>query len=161
MTTRKRTKKESQPKPDPKLDLESLYKLYPRKEGKTVGMKKVQAQIKTEADFKDLQTAIRRFVAHLRAKGTGPEYIPHFKTFMTSWRDWLDPEAGKVTLHERSQPSVVTYTDHQETEWGDPARVRAILDRAMAGKSSLSHGSSETQEGLVSDMEETGPDDCD
>lgn len=142
------------------FDLERLYQLYPRKMGKTVGMKKAKAQVKTLKDYDDLESAIKRFAAYLRAKGTEPQYIPYFQTFMTSWRDWLDPDAGRVTLTQAPQPAAPKIEEESWAE-ADPKRVREILDMAMRGKSSYAHGRAETQEGLADDLEKTGSDDCD
>lgn len=153
-----------------KFDLERLYQLYPRKIGKTVGMKKAVRDVKSEQDYADLEAAIRRFTAHLRASGTEPQYIPYFQTFMTSWRDWLDPETGQVKLSQAPQPPIlknvydlVGALSEQEEEWGDPKRVREILDKAMRRKSVYVgvDGKTESQEGLAGDLEEAGPDDCD
>jgi len=79
-----------------KPDLEALYKSYPRKQGKAKGLGILKASIKTEKAYSDYQKAQARFIAHLEASGTEAEFVPHFKTFAGSWRDWLDPDAGTV-----------------------------------------------------------------
>lgn len=131
--------------------------------GKTQGMKKAQREIKNLQDYEGLKQAITRFAAYLRSKGTEPEFIPYFSTFMSSWRDWLETETGQVKLAQQapippSQPPV-----EEEDAWSqaDPKRVREILDRAMHGKSSYSYERFEAQEGLVGDLEEAGSDDSD
>lgn len=81
-----------------KFDFEILYEKYPRKLGKQKGIDKCKAQIKCEQDYLELSTAIDRYLNYLRAQGTEAKYIKHFDTFMTTWRDWLDPGAGAVPI---------------------------------------------------------------
>lgn len=84
-----------------KFDLELLYQKYPRKQGKSLGLKKAKTQIKTQADFDALSSAIDAFCRHHKKLETQPEYIPYFSTFMASWKDWLEPETGKITPIEK------------------------------------------------------------
>lgn len=76
------------------FDFESLYQKYPRKIGKSKGLQICEKQIRTGGDFELLSTAIDRYVDCLATQGTEEKFIKHFSSFMTSWRDWLDPEAG-------------------------------------------------------------------
>lgn len=75
-------------------DLESVYQLYPRKEGKSDGLRIARAQIKTLAELADLRKAIERYTAKLKVDGTDKKYIKHFGTFMAKWRDCLEPDYG-------------------------------------------------------------------
>lgn len=81
----------------PEFDFESLYRKYPRKEGKQGGIKQCEAQIHTQADFEGLSQAIDRYAAHCRKND---QIVKHFSSFLGSkrtgypWRDWLDPETG-------------------------------------------------------------------
>jgi hypothetical protein len=79
-----------------RFDFESLYKKYPRKEGKADGLKRCKAQIKTPEAFAELSQAIDKYKSHVHSKGLEEKYIKHFSTFMNSWRDWLDPETGSA-----------------------------------------------------------------
>jgi hypothetical protein len=76
------------------FDFEVLYQKYPRKIGKSEGIKRCKAQIKTETDYQDLSLAIDRYSSYLRQQGTEAKHIKHFSSFMSVWRDWLDPETG-------------------------------------------------------------------
>lgn len=80
--------------PRQRIDFDSLYKEYPRKEGKSRGMMICKAQVKTQEDFLLLKQAIFRYRAHIQKTATDPRFIKHFSSFMTSWRDWLDPATG-------------------------------------------------------------------
>lgn len=80
------------------FNFEDLYKKYPRKEGKSRGMKICKAQIRSPEDYAALQKAIDRYAAHCIAKVSDPKFIQLFSTFMGSWRDWLDPATGTVSV---------------------------------------------------------------
>lgn len=82
-------------------DLEAVYKLYPRKKGKEKGFEKLKAQIKTKQDLEDITKAILRYKEELAKEGTLPRFMLHFSTFMTSWRDCLDPEYGTAEKLEK------------------------------------------------------------
>lgn len=77
------------------FDFEIFYQKYPRKLGKQSGINKCKAQIKTQADYDNLSLAIDRYLKYISEKQIEPQYIKHFSTFMTSWRDWLDPQVGQ------------------------------------------------------------------
>lgn len=79
------------------LDFASLYQQYPRKIGKQAGIEKCKKTIKTREDFAALALAVRRYAAHCQREGTEPKFIKHFSSFMNSWRDWCEPDAGTTT----------------------------------------------------------------
>lgn len=80
------------------FDLESVYQKYPRKLGKQKGFEKLKRDVKTEADYQALDQAVTRFVKHHEEKQTEAQFIPHFSTWVSSWRDWLDPEIGTASV---------------------------------------------------------------
>jgi hypothetical protein len=80
-------------KPIVGFDLEALYKMYPRKEGKTRGLAKLHAQIKTQEDYDQLKQAIHNYTSGLIS--TEKEFIKHFSTFANCWRDYLEAEPTK------------------------------------------------------------------
>lgn len=88
-------KEEEKEKQNFDSSFEILYQRYPRKIGKAEGIKRCKRDVKNQADFDALELAISHFVAYHRGKQTEEQYIPHFSTFMSSWRDWCDPETGK------------------------------------------------------------------
>jgi hypothetical protein len=123
----------------PRFDFESIYKLYPRKQGKLSGIKKCKSQIKTQTDYEDLQKAVQAFLKYHQRSSTLPEFIPYFSTFMSSWQEWLLPETGLVKLSPTVE-STAEYMDRMERKRkaeeeeqieSDPARVRAIIDKAL------------------------------
>lgn len=90
----------AQPTAENNFDFEGIYEGYPRKVGKQKGILSCRSQIKTKEDFDLLARAVSRYREHLKREGTAPKYIKHFSTFMASWRDWLDPDAGVAESFE-------------------------------------------------------------
>lgn len=80
--------------PKPAFDIEAAYALYPRKIGKTPGIRRLKKEIKTKADYDDLMAAVARFVEFI--KGRDPQYIPYFSTWANQWRDWINPDPAQL-----------------------------------------------------------------
>lgn len=99
------------------FDFDALYKKYPRKEGKSRGMAACKTQIKTQSDFDLLSKAIDRYSEFVKTKLSDAKYIKHFSTFMTTWRDWLDPATGTVEKTALEAP---------EPEWIRQARLEEL-----------------------------------
>lgn len=88
------------------FDFDALYQKYPRKLGKSKGLEKCKAQVKTQEDFDQLSLAIEKYARLCRE--TESRFIKHFDTFMTSWKDVLDPDYGTVEAkYEKKQTMMV------------------------------------------------------
>lgn len=103
-----------------KPDLEPIYARYPRKEGKSRGLTILKASIKTPADAMDADRALTNFLAHLKRSKVESEFIPHFKTWAGSWRDWLDPNAGTVDagMRKKTTLEILEEMDRAEQDAG-------------------------------------------
>lgn len=77
-------------------DLEIIYKSYPLKKGKHKGFEKARREITSARELDDLRFAVNAYKADVERNKTKPEYIKHFSTFMSEWKDWLDPETGSA-----------------------------------------------------------------
>lgn len=75
-------------------NFDAIYQRYPRKVGKSSGLKKFISQIKTKKDFDKISIALENFLNHHKRIGTAAQFIPHFSTFMNNWQDCLDPDYG-------------------------------------------------------------------
>lgn len=87
--------------------LENIAKIYqehyPLKKGKSAGIKKLATEIKSADDLNVLTKAINNYKKSI----TDPKFIKHFDRFAEEWRDWLDPQAGKLQLVKtQSDPGV-------------------------------------------------------
>ena len=67
---------------------------YPRKIGKTLGIKKLLKEIKNETDLIDLNAAIQNYKKLCISNQTEPQFIKHFSTFASCWRDYLEVETS-------------------------------------------------------------------
>lgn len=76
-----------------KFDFESIYKEYPRKEGKTAGIRWLQSHVKTQKAYEDLTLAVDRYRRHCAAARTESQFIPHFSTWVKRYPDWVTDEA--------------------------------------------------------------------
>lgn len=78
-------------------EITELYKEYPRHEGKSKGVQKLSATIKTAEDMEEFRTAFYNYLE--QCAGVEIQFIKHFSTFANSWRDYLE-----IKRHQ-SQPS--------------------------------------------------------
>jgi hypothetical protein len=76
--------------------LETLYSGYPCKKGKSPGFKKLASDLKAGASPADMTAARDKFIAHHKTVGTAAGFVPQFKTWANSWRDWLADDAGQA-----------------------------------------------------------------
>lgn len=91
-------------------EIESLYQLYPRKEGKSAGLKKLQSIITDVETFERVKTAILRYASHVQKNKTEPKFIKHFSTWVNHWTDWDDPNAGTASV------STKRYENERDTD---------------------------------------------
>jgi hypothetical protein len=106
-----KTNEESQPKPtrrkkfipESKFDLEMLYKAYPRKQGKTKGLKRLSREITTQTDFENFQLAVSNY--NRETLSVENQYKKHFSSFVSEWRDWITPEPDQFFSQINTQPT--------------------------------------------------------
>lgn len=79
-------------------EITDLYKDYPRHEGKSKGVKKLVATIKTDQDMDDLRSAFYNYLD--QCAGVEIQFIKHFSTFANSWRDYLE-----IKQHQTQPPT--------------------------------------------------------
>lgn len=78
---------ETSPVRQPGFDLLAVYRAYPRHEGKTKGLARLKAQIKTQADYDALVLAAERYRNSQKVR---EGFVKHFDTFANCWRDYLE-----------------------------------------------------------------------
>jgi hypothetical protein len=79
-----------------------VYALYPRKEGKTPGLKKLRPQLKTAADGEAAKIAVKNYAASVAHREIG--HVKLFSSWVSEWQDWISPEPSHAAA--RASPSV-------------------------------------------------------
>ena len=81
----------------PVFDFDKIYDLYPKKVGRSEGLKRCKSKIKTQKAYDRILIAVGNYSKI--TEGTNQRYIKHFSSFMSNWEDYLEiePEA----IHSR------------------------------------------------------------
>ena len=104
------------------FDFEKVYEGYPRKEGKTDGMKKCHSDIKSQIEYEDLIKAVAKYAKTCREERREKKYIKQFSTFMSTWRDWIPKIEEKKELPKPDPWLEPRALDPQEIQ-GPPVNV--------------------------------------
>jgi hypothetical protein len=129
-----------------RFDFEKIYQAYPRKEGKKLGIEICVGQIKTQEDYEKLLGAVQRYSAHLKGAGTEPQLVKHFSSFMSSWTDWAEPNAGTVQLRDAPRMYYDQRPPEPEIPYSKPdpesqAKIKAAIDLCSRPMPSVEEGS--------------------
>lgn len=89
-------KKEPAPKKELVAVLHSVYEKYPRKLGKSTGMKRLEKELTTMVELELFQTAVQNYVNECEINKTETKFIKHFSTFSNCWRDYVDAPSQKA-----------------------------------------------------------------
>ena len=108
--------------PIPRFDLEAIYSRYPRKVGKTNGMKRLRASVKSQADYEELGRALTAYLAHVAGKDK--QYIRQFDTWCTTWRDWLEPDCGDTGARPKPSGSAAALEHLRRQAEAEQARTK-------------------------------------
>jgi hypothetical protein len=73
----------------------AVYDRYPKKKGKSDGIKRLVADFKKGFTPEQAHAALDRTIAELKTAGTPKEYIPYFSTWTSTWHDALDDDHGQ------------------------------------------------------------------
>lgn len=74
------------------FDFDGLYGLFPRKEGKAVGMARLKKRITSKEDFDKFAASVRRYASLVKSEGRKREHILMWSSFVGSdgAERWLD-----------------------------------------------------------------------
>jgi hypothetical protein len=78
------------------FDLESIYQTFPRKEGKSKGLKFLTTDLKNDIEVEQCKQASQNYA---KAKqGVEIKFIKLFQTWVSEWRDWVEwsPQANSA-----------------------------------------------------------------
>lgn len=89
-------------------EFERLWRIYPRKEGKTTALKGYIEHRRVGVPFEEIARGLKRYVEKLRADCTEPRFIKAGSTFFgpaAAWKDFLDgPPGGFGGMAEPQDP---------------------------------------------------------
>jgi hypothetical protein len=72
------------------FDFDSLWTLYPKKMGRADALKHFKAQVKTEKEYQDIQSALKKYIEYVERERTEFKFILHGSTwFNKRWVDWI------------------------------------------------------------------------
>lgn len=95
------------------FDFEAIYSLYPRKLGKTIGIKRLKMKIKTKEKYDLLKNAAINFKNICEANGVDEKFIPHFATWTSKWEDYIPiNEAGGIKQESLSLDEITKLIDN-------------------------------------------------
>lgn len=69
------------------FDFEALWSKYPEKDGKKDALRHFIATVKTDQDWKDINTALEKYLACDKVK---KGFIKNGSTWFNNWRDWIN-----------------------------------------------------------------------
>ena len=76
-----------------KSDFEPIYKLYPRRLGKSTGISRLCKTIRTQSAFDNFRSAVINYAEYCKIHQLEEKYIMHFSTFANKrWLDFVDRE---------------------------------------------------------------------
>ena len=73
-----------------KPDCDSLWNLYPNKDGKKKALIYMKSSIKSEQDYNDCIKAIKNYKDKIEVEKIEPKYIKNGSTFFNNWQDYVD-----------------------------------------------------------------------
>ena len=120
--------------PVPRFDFESLYAIYPRKEGKKPGLTKLEKDVRTQADYDLLASTVRGYIAREQSKGTELKFYKHWGTFANQWRGISEElEAERTSVRNTPTLPIFRKTADIPSNWAEfynlPAREDGYLSR--------------------------------
>lgn len=72
------------------LIFEQVYSLYPRKEGRSRGLRVFRREVRSQESLNALCQAIENYNLNIKRQKIEKQFIKHFSTFMNEWKDWID-----------------------------------------------------------------------
>jgi hypothetical protein len=79
------------------FDLAGLFELFPRRQKRGEALTRLAGLVSDYETFEAIRQAILNYRAHVEREQTPFRYQLSFPTFLSEWRDWLDPDNGTST----------------------------------------------------------------
>lgn len=103
----------------PALDHESVYQDYPRKEGKSRGLRICKREVRTPSDLDHLRAAVRNYASSVATQDT--QFIKRFDSFMGEWQDWIVAAPARTVRRttQREHGQGISIEDTFSGRWRD------------------------------------------
>lgn len=90
---------------------EELWKIYPKKRGKTNAFKAYEKAIKSGVKHEDIERGIKAYIQHIQVTNTDPMYIKHGSTYFKQecWNDEYGGENGTSAKYTAKANGVDTF----------------------------------------------------
>ncbi len=99
-------------------DIEELYKIYPRKQGKKRGVSKLVSHFKKKPDdYERVKISIQNYAHYIALNKIEMQFTKHFDSFVSEWEDWQSKE--NVEDHKSSSSSI------------DQNKIKALLAQGI------------------------------
>ena len=69
---------------------ESLWTLYPKKDGKKAALRHFMASVKNPGALERVEKAVDNYIKHVSIQQIDHKYIKNGATFFNNWEDWVD-----------------------------------------------------------------------
>ncbi len=103
------------------FNFDEVYAHYPLKKGKTMGLKWLKRHVRSQSRYDLLVQAVFNFRKEVAEKGTEPQFIPHFSTWVKRFDDYID--------ENMATPGGNKMKDHTTVELNDDDVERLLLGR--------------------------------
>lgn len=114
-------------------EFNTLWKMYPRKQGKPNALKAYTKARKNGTTFDEVKQGIENYCNHLKAKGTTTEYIKHGSTWFNG-EGWTDEYDFTPVNKPQSQPQAVAQKDYSGESQFESLNKREITDENFEEK---------------------------
>jgi len=71
---------------------ETIWKRYPKKDGRKQALKHFMASVKTDEDWRNINKALDNYINYLIEQRTTVKYIKAGSTWFNNWQDWLEKQ---------------------------------------------------------------------
>jgi hypothetical protein len=103
------------------FDFEKVYNLYPRKKGKSAGLRWLKRHVRSSSRFDLVMEAVQNFANECNNRGTDENFIPYFSSWCPQFEDYINETGGGVATKPswRTEPMVLQPHDIERLLLGD------------------------------------------
>lgn len=98
-------------------EFEKVWERYPAKDGKKQAFSHFKNSVKTETDFKNIETALNNYLKSDRVK---KGFVKNGSTWFNNWQDWInfvEPEKEEIKSNGKFIPVYNNNLTDKKSEW--------------------------------------------